>query len=181
MVMPAEVRIKIYKEVDVKKGDLLLMMNGKKIDDVKKADVIYTALKPGDEIKLGLKRGEQMFIASFKKAKPEDLPRGSRVVIRDTDMPKGTVFLPDDGLMLGIEGDKIVIRKKLPMADNDLKEGDQLKELNGKEIKTVKDFTISFEKMKPGEKLLMTFKSGKVLTTKKPESKNKVVIKTEKK
>jgi len=179
MVMPSENRNKIYKDVDVIKGDLVLMMNGKKVDDVSAAKEIYEKLKPGEEIKLGIQRGQQMFITRLKKADPKDLPKVKRIVIRDIE--EGTVFLPEEGLLIGPEKNKTIIKKKLPRSENNLKEGDQLIEVNGKKIKSSDEFSSIYKSLKTGEKLQLKFKSGETLTTTKAADNNKMIIKTDKK
>lgn len=180
MAIPKDNRIKAYKDVDLNKGDLVLMMNGKKIDKVRKAKEIYDKLKPGEDVKLGIKRSEEMFIASFKKADPKDLPKVVRMVIRNDDS-EFAVVLPDDGLLIGSDKEKVIVREKMQHSNNEIKEGDQLEELNGKKIHSTKDFSSIYKSLKTGDKLEMKFSSGKSLITKKPNNENKVIIKSEKK
>ncbi|MBN1165237.1 MAG: PDZ domain-containing protein [Candidatus Krumholzibacteriota bacterium] len=69
-----------HKDLDLRAKDKVLMMNGKRIKSTAEIKQIYEKLKPGDEIKLGVKRGEEMFIVTFEK---EDLENGPvRKVIR---------------------------------------------------------------------------------------------------
>lgn len=89
-VISAENRGKAYKNIDIKNGDIILMMNGKKLETARNASDIYENLKPGDEVKLGIKRGEQMFIVSFKKADPKDLPKLKRMIIKHGEGGKDT-------------------------------------------------------------------------------------------
>lgn len=89
-VISAEHRGKTYKNVDIKNGDIIMMMNGRKLDKARSASEIYENLKPGDEVKFGIKRGEQMFIASFKKADPKDLPKMKRMIIKHGEEGKDT-------------------------------------------------------------------------------------------
>lgn len=177
MIMPSSNRPKQYKDVDIKTGDFVLMMNGKKMENTDKAKELYEKLKPGDEVKLGIKRGEEMFISGFKKADPKDLPKVQRMIIKNDIVADGTVVLPDDGLLIGIQKGNAVITKKLPRGDNNIKEGDQITEINGKAVNEGKDFTSYFKSLKPGDKLELRFKSGLSLKTKKPENKGNVIIK----
>jgi hypothetical protein len=71
----AENRPKEYSNVDILAGDLILYVNGNKIKTMKDLKSNYELVKTGDEVKLGIKRQENMFIVSFKKADPKNLPQ----------------------------------------------------------------------------------------------------------
>ena len=67
-------------DIDIKAGDEILMMNGKRVQGTAVIREMYDQLEMGDEIKLGVKRGEEMFIVRFDKADQPDT--GGQVIIR---------------------------------------------------------------------------------------------------
>jgi hypothetical protein len=78
-VPSSENRPKGYQDLDIKAGDLILYVNGKKIKTIKDLKDNYESFKAGDEIKLGIKCGEDLLITSFKKADPKDLPETMQI------------------------------------------------------------------------------------------------------
>jgi S1-C subfamily serine protease len=74
-VMEAQMRMAAYKDVDLQQDDIILMVNGKRTRTVADLDTLLAVLKPGDEIKMGVRRGKEMRMVSFAKADPEDLPK----------------------------------------------------------------------------------------------------------
>lgn len=79
--LPAAQRAKAYRQVDFETGDFILMVNGKRTKTVEQLEKIYGALAVGDEVKLGLRRGKEMRISSFKKAAKDDQP-GHQMMIQ---------------------------------------------------------------------------------------------------
>jgi len=74
-VMPVDSRPKGYDKVDIQKGDIIFMANGKKVKKMKDLIDIYEKLKSGDKLKLALKRGDERRMISFSKVDPEKLPK----------------------------------------------------------------------------------------------------------
>ncbi len=83
VVSPTESRPKGYETVDIKQGDLIMMANGKKITGAKDIQAMYDSLAIGAELKLGIRRGEDMLITTIKKADPASLPQRRMVVKGD--------------------------------------------------------------------------------------------------
>ena len=67
-VTPAQRRGKAYRDVDLKTEDRILMANGKRIKTVADFKELYESLPVGEELKMGLRRGEEMRMASFQKS-----------------------------------------------------------------------------------------------------------------
>lgn len=82
-IIPVENRPKEFKNIDLQTNDIILMINGKKADNLEECSEIYNNLKTGEDLRLGVKRGEQMFIVTIVKADPKDLPKLKRVIIKD--------------------------------------------------------------------------------------------------
>ncbi len=69
-----------YKDIDIRKGDEIKMLNGKRVRTTAAIREVYEKLEIGDEIKLGVKRGDEMFMVAFPKADPEKMK--GRMMIR---------------------------------------------------------------------------------------------------
>lgn len=80
MAPPEEGLPKEYEGIDIKSKDIVVIMNGKRVNRTSIIKEMYEKLEPGDTIKLGLKRGEEMYLAEFKKIDPEKAP--GRMMIR---------------------------------------------------------------------------------------------------
>jgi S1-C subfamily serine protease len=187
MVLPPEQRPKGYADVDMEKGDMILMMNGKRVNTTDQARQIYDGLKEGEDVKLGITRGEQMFISSFKKADEKNLPQMKRMIVTNDG---GEIKpLPELGMILGTKGKKIEILDMMENAESVLKtkeltEGDELISLNGKLISSLKSFSDEYDKLKIGSKIELKFGNNgksKIITVNKPEPKGNVIIKKESK
>jgi len=79
MVLPAGARPEGSEPVDLRQGDRILMANKKRIRSVDEFLSVYDALAVGDELKLGVRRGEQMLILVVPKADPTE--SGGRVMM----------------------------------------------------------------------------------------------------
>ena len=63
--MPTDQRPENYRDIDFKQGDEVLMANANRVKLVKDLEKIYNELEVGETMKLGVRRGEEMFIVSF--------------------------------------------------------------------------------------------------------------------
>ncbi len=57
-----------YKLVDLKEGDLVLYANGKKVTTIKELRKIYEETEIGEQMKLGIQRGEDRMIVTFLRS-----------------------------------------------------------------------------------------------------------------
>lgn len=183
MVLSPEQRPKGYADVDMKKDDMISMMNGKRVKTTDEAKTIYDGLKAGEDVKFGIMRGEQMLITSFKKADEKDLPQIKQMIVKGDG---GDIKpLPELGMILGFKNKKIEILDMMENADEVLKkheltEGDQLVSLNGSSFNSLKEFSTAYDKINIGDKVDLKFSgSGKIksIMVKKPEAKGNVIIK----
>ncbi|PWB74222.1 hypothetical protein C3F09_04220 [candidate division GN15 bacterium] len=104
--LPADRLPKEYQAVDIRKGDIILMVDGKRMFTPEQLEKHYDSVAVGQEMKLGLKRGNDMLIASFKKADPSTLPQMKRIVM--TADGQGDEGKPG-GKALSIDGDAVPI------------------------------------------------------------------------
>ncbi|MBI5215197.1 MAG: PDZ domain-containing protein [Ignavibacteriae bacterium] len=187
-VMEENARPKGYEDIDVQLNDVILMANGKRMKTIRDLQNLYKEAKPGTTIKLGMKRGEDMLLASFDKADPEKLPKRKMIVKTMDGGEMDMMGIPQVGLLIGSKGKEVFIsevfddiEEKLP--DADVKKGDVITKLNGKEISSFKDFSKAYGKLDVGEKVVLaTLRSGKTytITFKKPKEEGgmKVIRKT---
>lgn len=174
--MPADMRLKAYKDVDIKDGDVVLMCNGKRIKTLKDLGEAYTATAIGADFKLGVKRGEDRMIVAFAKADPKDLPKmqmtmsmgggpgaaGGANVRRMTFGGPGQDIAPLIGLgiIVGKKDDIFKIVGVMPNAakDVDFKVDDVLESLNGEKIVSTQQLAELYEKITVGAKLEIKYK-----------------------
>lgn len=195
-VLPVEHRPKAYKDIDLQSGDLILMMNAKRVKSAKEIEEIYNGLKAGEEVKLGIKRKEERFIASFAKADPKDLPQRTMMVM-DTDNAGGQAGptrrlvmggrefsgdvapLPGLGIIAGSkEGGEVRVLDLMPNASQalgsaDIKKDDVILTLNGEKIKSAVQLGDLYEKIAVGAKVELHYRRGdKAMTASlvKPEA-----------
>ena len=69
-VLPISARPEEYKDLDIKEDDEILMVNTKRIKSVDDFNKIHEELEIEETIKMGIRRGEEMFIVEFKKIDP---------------------------------------------------------------------------------------------------------------
>lgn len=81
-VRPAEARTEAYRGVDLREGDQVLLVNGKRVKTIAALREAYDGAATGSEIKVGLQRGEELLSIAFPKADPKDLP-GIRIIRKE--------------------------------------------------------------------------------------------------
>lgn len=204
-VMPNDQRPESYRDIDFKPGDEILMVNANRVKLVKDLEKIYNELEVRETMKLGMRRGEEMFIISFNKMDPEKLPKRKLMIRKGVlggdragdepkissyqikiDNPDGKVkLLMGTGLIVKETGNQVKIDKIIPemmeeLGNPDLKEGDAVVALNDKKINSLAQFTKIYDEIKAGnEVFIVTSRENKQITVsfKKPEAEGKVFIK----
>lgn len=101
-IPPSEQRAKEYQKLDLQKDDEILFVNGKKVKSMSDFKTYYGELKPGDEVKFGIKRNNQPMIITFKKG---EVSKGMKIMTITSDGKSG------DG-KAKIEGGKMIINGK---------------------------------------------------------------------
>jgi PDZ domain-containing secreted protein len=181
MIPPKEQRPKEMQEVDLAIGDEVGMAAGKRIKSIKELKDAYTHATVGEVFKLGVRREGEARVVSFVKKDEKDMPKGQRMVIRQGGLggDENSDFFPAFGIGIEKKGSDIVISETLPNAPKDLKKGDVVKTLNGKEIKSVADFNKEFDATKIGGTLTLELvRDGKqvVVSAPRPEPKGPVMM-----
>lgn len=184
-MMDVDARPKGYEDIDIQLGDIVMMMNGKRLTAVSDLGKFYKEAKVGETIKLGIKRGEKMLIISFDKVDPEKLPKRKMIIRRSGDGEEQDILgIPQVGLIIGTKGKDLLITDVLDNAKKelnnaDVKEGDKILKLNGEPVSSFQDFSKKYEKLGIGDKVeLQTSRSKKnqTITFKKPERKGGMKI-----
>jgi hypothetical protein len=205
--MPTDQRPETYRDIDFKQGDEILMVNANRVKLLKDLEKIYTEIEVGETMKLGVRRGEEMFIVSFNKMDPEKLPKRKLMIRKGVpggdeaedepkissyqikiENPDGKVkLLMGTGLIIKETDNKLGIYKIIPemvkvLGEVDLKEGDILVALNSEKIKSLAQFTKIYDEIKVGDEVqLVTLREKKEINVKfkKPEAEGQVFIKEE--
>jgi S1-C subfamily serine protease len=179
-VMPKDERSKAYAEADLQEGDIIMMGNQKALKSTKDLQQLYESVAIGSEVKLGLKRGEQMFIVTILKADPKDLPKMRIQIGGGGD---DVAALPAVGVLLKSVGNKVIIAEKLDdvstaLAKADVKANDQVIALNKKTVRSLKSFTDAYDGLTVGSLVEWSLRRGaKTLTVSfaKPQPRGRVV------
>lgn len=181
ILMPVEHRPEGYAEIDLKKGDEILMMNAKRVRKVKDLKEIYEGLEPGEPVKLGIQRDMEMFIVTFKKVDPKKLPKREMKMIREGKGmgPGGAVRLANFGGVLAVKemNGKVSVHKIFPglknvLDEGALQEGDVILTVNGTHVQSNKQFADVYTKVDVGGEVRLTIsREGKQKNVKfnKPE------------
>jgi len=181
-VSPADRRDPDFKDVDIRKGDVLIMLNGKRVKSVEQLHELFDAIKVGDEVKLGLRRGKDMLIASFPKAEMNQ--SGGGMVVTETEDagnaggPKvmtrtmtvggpegdaiplvqfGAVLIEKDGTLQ--VGPKLQLQG-MKAKEINLAEGDVVLAINGTDVKSAGQFRPVYDKLAEGADVNLKVKRG---------------------
>jgi C-terminal processing protease CtpA/Prc len=157
---PEKFRLPEYKNVDLKKDDIILKINDRVVKKGTDLKETYDNIQPGNNIKLDVKRAGKMLTVNIIKAASKDLPQKKVLNLSDNKMVD-KVLLPGYGVIIGKVNEKPMIEKI--DVNNDLvkkaklKGGDVLTNLNGKSIKTFTAFKSAYDNIKPGEVVNIRF------------------------
>ncbi len=186
-VLPAGHRPEAYKDVDLQSGDLIVMINARRLKSAREIAEIYNGLKVGEEVKLGIKRKEERFIVSFGKADPRDLPQrmmlvmntdeaggqaGSsrRLVMGGREFSGDVAPLPGLGIIAGSqEGGDVRVLELMPGAGAApphiaLKKDDLILSVNGEKIKSAVQLGDLYEKIAVGARIDLQYRrAGKTM------------------
>lgn len=116
MIPPLDKLDKEYQKLDLKKDDEIIFFNGKKIKNIDELKKIYEAVKVGDELKLGIQRGDSKHIVAFKKIDAKDIKGVKTMTFSNGDkkINPGDLKVKDGKVFLNgkeVKADS-VIRKK---------------------------------------------------------------------
>jgi len=159
------------EKAGMKSGDVITLVNGKKINDARELRLMIGSMAPGTKVQLEINRegqkkrfdvdlaempaaeaGPSAEASPEESAEPEKTTVfGSAVVADVTDDVRRVLNLPKD-----VQGAVIVeIDSDSPAAQAGLREGDVIQEVNKQPVKNAKELVTVTKKLKPNEKILM--------------------------
>ncbi len=181
-VPPPGNRPEKYRSVDLQEGDLILLVNGKRVRNVEDLKKAHAATPVGEQFKLGIQRGQEMMMVSFEKGDPKDLPKMNMRIM--TSGGDGTEVLPAVGVVLVEKKKSVIVDKLLPVETSavkglDVKEGDAIVAVNGTEVTSLKEFVRIYDDIAVGEEVDWKIRrSGKDIAVSfaKPKPMGKVIM-----
>jgi S1-C subfamily serine protease len=185
LVPPPGNRADQYRAVDLREGDIVLVVNGKRVKAIADLKKAHELTPVGQVFKLGIQRGQEMMIVAFDKADPKDLPKTKMRIV--TSGGEGTEVLPAVGVVLKEKGTHVIIDKLLPVETAalkglDVKEGDAIIAINGTSVTTVKGFADVYDALAVGNKVQWTTSrsdSTRSISFAKPKPMGRVIIRKE--
>ena len=120
-----------YKNLNIELNDEILYVNGTRVKSVEKFKEVYTNIKTDEKVELGIKRGSERFIVSFKridtsklKRKMITMPAGSLGGDNNITVENGKIMLngkevdPDSLEKMGINVMRMDSKKKKEKDNN---------------------------------------------------------------
>ncbi len=187
LLPPPEAMAKGYAKVDLKVGDLILLVNGKKVTTANQIEEIFKAIKPGEEVSLGIKRDGGLRLVKFTRADESKLPKRQMMMMKQGEgdgggdgedqvqvqtingmkeyTGKGARIVPSSGLIIAIKDGGVGVIGVMPMAKEkiaggEVKEGDMIVSANGKTLANTDDLVDLVDGAAEGAKLELKVKRG---------------------
>ena len=148
------------QKIPLKKGDLVLMVDGKRVRDVATLREAYENAAIGDTVKVGIRRGDERFLTSFEK---EEEPEGEMrmVVAGGPGMGHGDMQpLHEFGAVLGEADGEVIVIAKLPMDGAVLEQDDVVRSINGHAVSSIEEFRKAYESVDVGDEVSIVFLRG---------------------
>ena len=190
MVLPGPQREKEYRKVDMQRGDIISMFNGKSVKSVADIQKTYEGLSEGDDVKFGVRHEKARRLLKFPKGDgsgpaqmqimtieddgsggaPQQQQQGGMMIqrIQTDDSNPGATALLDLGVLLSAEDGKVFIADLLPLGKGLMKgykpaEGDVILELQGKEITSGNQVADIYGAVETGETVDLVVMRGEEL------------------
>lgn len=164
--IPASQRPAAYREVDLRQGDVVMMINGKRFKSAEEANAILNSVVVGEEIKLAVRRDEAIRMVSFPKADPDKM-EGAQVMIRTASCEPGETMevIGDLSLMLIGKDNQVRVDEILPgMSDQipgmSLQKGDVITICNGTNVTSPAQFAEMIAGLSVGDQINLTVTRG---------------------
>ncbi len=170
VVMEAGDREPAYRKIDIKAGDQIVMINGKRAKTTADLEAIYGDLKTGDKLTMAIKRGQARQMISFPKGDPE--AGGARIMVRTSHDGAGAEVTPILGLSLIVseEEGQVSVVDLLPIPvglpeDVVFKQKDVITKLQNQPVASVADLDSQYSAIATGDKVVLEIlRDGEVLT-----------------
>lgn len=142
------------REIALQKGDLILMINGKRVRDVATLREAYEEAGIGEVVKLGIRRGDERFLTSFEKEAPGAMGEGGavRIMVGGPGSDFDDIHpLPEFGVLLAEKDGELVVAMELPMGTPAFKKDDVVQSINGRTIASLEELRAVYEPLEVGE------------------------------
>src|SRR5947199_6272521 len=159
------------EKAGMKTGDVITVVNGKKISDAREVRLMIGSMAPGTKVQIEVNREGQSKIVNVELAEMPagEAEEGAETTPEESAQPeKTTVFggvavadITDDirtalNLSKDIKGAVIAeIDADSPAGKAGLREGDVIQEVNKQPVRSAKDLVAISKKLKPNEKILI--------------------------
>jgi S1-C subfamily serine protease len=162
------------REIELKRGDQLLMLGGKRMSDIGALRAAYEGAEVGDTVKLGIRRGDERFLVSFEK-KPASQGGRRMVMMRGGPGDGGGDMQPlmEFGVVLTENDGKVVVGMEIPGDEKSLAKDDVVTAVNGTSVDSIAAFRKVYEALAIGDDMDIAFSragSTKSLTRAKAEA-----------
>ncbi|MBN1272547.1 MAG: DegQ family serine endoprotease [Candidatus Aminicenantes bacterium] len=156
----------------IKRGDVILEFDGKKVENSTALRNVAALDKPGTAVKVGLIRdGKKMEVTVTLGERPREGAGGQAPREQQTQPQTSRklglsvqTLTPDIAEQLGYQEDSGVVVANVasgsPAEDAGLRRGDLIKEVNRKEVRTVQDFERETKDLKGGDVLALLVRRG---------------------
>ena len=175
---------KEFRSIDLKQGDKILMLNGKRVKTIAELREKYESLAVADSVEFGIKRGKSMQIVSYLKPDDEMHGGGQKVMMMTSEGPPpgadsegapvmkvmtlggddgplpiivmeaGVLFAENDD---GVEVIAVIGNAQTELTGGPLKEGDRLVSCQGKPVTGGDAFSKQFESIKVGTTVTLVY------------------------
>jgi len=145
---------------DVREGDLLLMIDGKRLSDVAALRAAYESAEVGETVKMGFRRGNERFLASFERRDAEQGAVRMVMMAGPGDGHGDMEPLHEFGVILGEEDGEVVVLLQMPTDVPPLAQGDVVKSINGKTVATLDDFRGAYGPLDVGTEIVLVVSRG---------------------
>ena len=184
-IVPAkDQRPKETQDVNIEKDDKVMMANGKRVKNIKELRNAYEKTEVGAEFKLGMKRGEDLLIATITRKSAEDLDKQGGTMTMHMSKKEGEEVLPALGLIVGTKNKHVSVNGVLPTASGNFKEfmpkeGDAILSINATSVSDVREFVGMYDEIKTASPVRIVFQRGEKADTvdfKKPQPQGRMII-----
>lgn len=162
----------------LQRGDIILMINGERTRSIEQMREVYEAIPDDEEIKIGVRRGDQRFIVRAKKGDVPEAGPGQMVLTLDGNSDNPPTIVPEFGMVLSNNENRIVVQAVLDqimpdqLKQNDLM-GYQIESINGETFENaaaVKTFVDTIEVGAQVELVIEKDGAVKTISFAKPEA-----------
>ena len=160
---------------DIQENDRIIFLDGTRISSVNQFNNLYHGIAVGDEVKVGIQRGEAKMIRSFIKQEMQDSyssnSDGATMQFQFSTSGSGGVADLENrsmwpaGFLVGERDGKVVVGTSLPLPNKPeslaaIKTDDVIISLNDTLIKSASQLLAAYEKINVGDDVTVTYQQA---------------------